>query len=257
MKKMLEDCIRIAQEAGKAIMEVYNSDDFAVEQKKEDGYSSPLTKADKAANKIIEQGLKNISNLPILSEEGDHNQDFGDEFWLVDPLDGTKEFIKKNGEFTVNIALIRDNKPVLGVVYAPAHDVTYATDGSQVFKIKDGQRKTIQALFEGEKPVIVTSRSHLDERTEALLKDIGPHQQISSGSSIKLCLVAEGTAAMYPRFTPTMIWDTAAADAIVRAAGGNVIDADTNKPLVYKPSVNLKNPYFIVTAKNYNLAKDK
>ncbi len=245
---LLEQCIAIAREAGDEIMTIYESDDFGLEIKAD---NTPLTKADIAANKIIEAGLKEISDLPIVSEEGGHDSFDADEFWLVDPIDGTKEFVNRNGEFTVNIGLIQNEQPVLGVVYAPAIDTLYAgIVGEGAYKITPEGKEPIQAVFSGNKPVIVASRSHRDSRLDEFLKPIGEFEEINMGSSLKLCLVAEGKATMYPRFAPTSLWDTAAADAVVRAAGGSVRDADSNIPLGYNPTVNILNPFFIVRTSN-------
>lgn len=243
MRELLDQCVAIAREAGEAIMEIYESDDFGVEIKEN---NTPLTKADLVSNKIIEDGLQKISNLPIVSEEASHDSLGSDEFWLVDPIDGTKEFINRNGEFTVNIGLVKGGEPVLGVVYVPAKDLLYAgIVGEGAFKVDEGKRQEIKAEFTGAVPVVVASRSHRDERLDDFLKQLGEYKEINMGSSLKLCLVAEGKAALYPRFAPTMLWDTAAADAVVRAAGGTTNDLN-GKPLVYLPANELKNPYFIV-----------
>lgn len=244
---VLESIVGIARHAGEAIMEVYESDDFNVELKGDD---SPLTRADKEANDIIVAKLEEMSELPIVSEENTVRTVEG-PFWLVDPLDGTKEFIKRNGQFTVNIALIEDAKPVLGVVYAPAIDTLYAGDVKDgvAFREDESGRREIAAKGSSEAPVIVTSKSHKDERTEALLKAIGPHEEKSMGSSLKLCLVADGSATLYPRLAPTYLWDTAAADAVVTAAGGAVKDLDGER-LSYDPMREMKNPYFVVEGMN-------
>lgn len=246
----LKQLQEIALAAGKAILEVYESDDFGVETKNEDGYLSPLTRADKTANDIIVEGLQKVSDLPIVSEENTTREVSGN-FWLVDPLDGTKEFVKRNGEFTVNIALVQDNQPLLGVVYAPVLDVYYIGDVSakSAVKIENGTLASITAQHHAMPPVIVTSRSHKDERTEKLLGGIGEYSERSMGSSLKLCLVAEGAAMLYPRLGPTSLWDTAAADAVVTAAGGAVKQL-SGEPLVYEPSKQILNPEFIVEAGN-------
>lgn len=250
MQELLNQCIDIARHAGDAIMEIYRSDDFGVEIKDN---NTPLTKADLASNKIIEDGLKQISNLPIVSEEASHDSMGSNEFWLVDPIDGTKEFINQNGEFTVNIGLVKNGEPVLGVVYVPAKDVLYAgVKGEGAFKVEGGAQKPIRAEFTGDVTVVVASRSHRDERLDAFLEKLGDYQEINMGSSLKLCLVAEGKAAIYPRFAPTSLWDTAAADAVVRAAGGNTKDVDGNV-LTYDPGKNILNPYFIVRTANQQL----
>jgi 3'(2'), 5'-bisphosphate nucleotidase len=238
----------IARDAGRAILDVYEGD-FSVEQKED---RSPLTEADSAANEIICAKLAALApGVPILSEElakVDHEKrkDW-QRFWLVDPLDGTKEFINRNGEFTVNIALVDGNRPVLGVVYVPATGLTYfAAAGRGAFKQKGGQvAQAIQARrFGGGKPIVVASRSHAGPETETFLRNLGEHDVVSMGSALKFCLVAEGTADVYPRLGPTMEWDTAAAQCVVEAAGGRVTDLQ-RQPLVYnKPS--LLNPFFMV-----------
>jgi len=247
MKQMLEDCKALARQAGDAIMEVYKSDDFEVEIKN-DSFYSPLTKADKIANKVIEVGLRRISKYPIVSEESNHSVKDSDMFWLVDPVDGTKEFIKRNGEFTVNIGLIKDGKPVLGVVYAPAKKIMYfAAVKIGAYKQEDGKEPVrIVTINRHAVSAVVVSRSHLDEETKKFLHRLGEQRIVSMGSSLKLCLVAEGQASVYPRFAPTSLWDTAAADAVVRAAGGTVTDL-RGRNLVYSPTQSLLNPYFIVT----------
>jgi len=217
-----KDIVAIAKEAGDAIMRIY-SQYFEVEYKKD---SSPLTLADKKANDIIEDGLNQLSvNFPILSEEGKEilyeDRKHWEYFWLVDPLDGTKEFVKKNGEFTVNIALIHKDKPVLGVVYAPALDVCYwAKQGEGAFK--DGQNLPLKAESQRNTYKIVASRSHMSYETQAFIDAIDTQKEkelISIGSSLKICLVAEGEADIYPRLGPTMEWDTGAAHAIINESG--------------------------------------
>jgi 3'(2'), 5'-bisphosphate nucleotidase len=262
---MISIAIAAALEAGNEIMRIYDdpSQDFGIERKAD---NSPLTLADKAAHNCIVRHLE-PTGIPILSEEGAHlpyeERKAWHRLWIVDPLDGTKEFIKKNGEFTVNIALVEDGKPVLGVIYVPATGVLYAG------VVGEGAWKTPQPPLGGEQSsitiklplkggggssfVIVASRSHLTPETEEYIEEMrrmhGEVQLISSGSSLKLCLVAEGTADVYPRFAPTMEWDTAAGDAIARAAGKVVVDAKNGQPLTYnKPD--LHNPWFIVTGTN-------
>jgi len=218
----IKDIVAIAKEAGDAIMQIY-SQDFEVEYKQD---NSPLTLADKKANDIIENRLNQLSvNLPILSEEGKEipyeERKHWEYFWLVDPLDGTKEFVKKNGEFTVNIALIYKDTPVLGVVYAPALDICYwAKQGEGAFK--DGQRLPLKTESQREIYKIVASRSHMSDETQAFIDDIDTDKEkelISIGSSLKICLVAEGKADIYPRLGPTMEWDTGAAHTIVNESG--------------------------------------
>ena len=247
--KYLNPACDIAREAGRRILDVYESG-FEVEEKKN---HSPLTKADRAAHEIICERLELLTpGVPVLSEESDE-VNYGKragwkQFWLVDPLDGTKEFINRNGEFTVNIALIEGNRPVLGVVYVPVTGLTYfASADAGAFKQK-GECE-IQAIhtrrFESGKPIVVASRSHAGPETEAFLKNLGEHDVVSMGSAIKLCLVAEGTADVYPRLGPTMEWDTAAAQCVVEAAGGRVTDLN-RQPLTYNKS-SLLNPSFMVS----------
>ena len=244
---------RIAVDAGNAIMSVYATA-FKVEQKKD---RSPLTEADKQSNNIIEKGLLGLyPNIPVLSEES-ASVDYvvrkkWKKFWLVDPLDGTKEFIKRNGDFTVNIALIENGKPTLGVVYVPVTKVGFVgISDVGAYKIADGKAEKI--VLENNENTnlvrVVASRSHLSTETQDFinkLKDEGKHVVLTSrGSSLKLCMIADGTADVYPRFAPTMEWDTAAAQAVVEAAGKSVLSFPTLQPLQYNKS-NLLNPWFIV-----------
>jgi 3'(2'), 5'-bisphosphate nucleotidase len=236
----------IALEASKAIMEIY-SKDFDVEYKED---KSPLTIADLRANEIICNSLINLyPDIPIMSEENkqidyDIRKNW-DYYWCIDPIDGTKEFIKKNGEFTINIALIFNNEPVLGVVYAPAIDMMFsAKKGLGAFK--NGIKLPIKR--DDNKYKIVASKSHMSEETQKYIENIETKKDkelVSMGSSLKLCLVAEGSADCYPRVAPTMEWDTAAADAIVRESGKMTFHFETNEPLVYNKE-NLLNPNFVV-----------
>jgi 3'(2'), 5'-bisphosphate nucleotidase len=222
----VQDIVTIAKEAGDAIMQVYKQD-FEVEYKQD---SSPLTLADKKANDIIEDGLNQLSvNFPILSEEGKEipykDRKYWEYFWLVDPLDGTKEFVKKNGEFTVNIALIHKDIPVLGVVYAPALDVCYwAKQDEGAFK--DGQKLPLKTADQRNTYKIVASRSHMSDETQVFIDGIDTDKAkelISIGSSLKICLVAEGEADIYPRLGPTMEWDTGAAHAVIIESGSTLV----------------------------------
>ena len=250
---LLNEIVQLARSAGAAIMQVYRSEEFGATSKAD---NSPLTLADLAAHNCIVAGLSKLaSGYPILSEE-DANIPYAvrskwTHFWLVDPLDGTKEFIKRNGEFTVNIALIEDGVPVLGVVYAPVLDVCYyAARGNGAFVQRGDQAaKSIKAVAHkaGAAIKVVASRSHSDARTEALLHKLGEHECISMGSSLKLCLVAEAAAHFYPRLGPTMEWDTAAAHAVVNEADGMVCDI-SEQPLRYNKE-DLHNPEFLVLAK--------
>ncbi|UQB43279.1 3'(2'),5'-bisphosphate nucleotidase CysQ [Thiomicrospira microaerophila] len=247
----IQDIIVIAKRAGEAIMQVYNKD-FSVEFKGDD---SPLTEADKAAHHVIVAGLEALGDVPILSEEGQHlpydERKEWDYFWLVDPLDGTKEFVKKNGEFTVNIALIHQGAPVLGVVYAPALGQCYwAKQGEGAFK--DGQALPLKTNLGRDTYKIVASRSHMSEETQAFvdaIKTDKPKELVSIGSSLKLCFVAEGAADIYPRLGPTMEWDTGAAHAIVNEAGFSLQKYSFEhgyEPHPYNKS-NLLNDWFVVS----------
>ena len=247
---LLDAVERIAREAGNAIMTIY-AREFTVEQKAD---NSPLTEADQAAHHVIARGLKALPlQLPILSEEDAESfsgMDAQGRYWLVDPLDGTKEFIKRNGEFTVNIALIEHGVPVLGVVTAPALGTAYvAAEGIGAFKINtDGQRHAIQVAGQpaaGAAWRVVGSRSHPSPDLAAWLDKLGAHDMLPMGSSLKLCLIAEGKADAYPRLGPTCLWDTGAAHAVVRCAGGRVETLE-GKPLNYSNPAEKLNPHFVV-----------
>lgn len=240
----------IAREAGAAIMTVYAREDFGVQLKSD---NSPLTEADAAAHALISRRLAALTpELPLLSEEdvaGFGGPDAAGRYWLVDPLDGTKEFIKRNGEFTVNIALIAQGKPVLGVVYAPVLDTMYAAaQGVGAFKqTGDGGRSAIRVAEHGQGKVwkVVGSRSHAGDTLPVVLQRLGEHELISMGSSLKFCLVAEGSADVYPRLGPTSLWDTAAAQCVVEQAGGKVVQL-SGEPLGYGNLAVILNPFFVV-----------
>lgn len=246
----LDKIVIIAKEAGDAIMEIYNKD-FQIDYKDD---KSPLTEADTRSNEIICQALEKIyPDIPLLSEEN-KTVDYSirrhwEYFWLIDPIDGTKEFIKKNGEFTVNIALIHKDTPVLGVVYAPAlGDMYKAKKGEGAFK--NQQRMPLQMNRSPKISLnVVSSKSHLSEETQTFIDDLAKTtekiEQVSKGSSLKLCMVAEGSADIYPRLAPTMEWDTGAAHALVLEAGKEVIQFETDEKLLYNKE-NLLNPWFIV-----------
>ncbi|UTD55524.1 3'(2'),5'-bisphosphate nucleotidase CysQ [Halomonas sp. MS1] len=247
---LLDSVERIAREAGDAIMAVY-AREFSVEEKED---KSPLTEADQAAHHVIMRGLQSLPvQLPILSEEdaeGFAGVDSNGRYWLVDPLDGTKEFIKRNGEFTVNIALIENGKPVLGVVTAPALETAYvAAEGLGAFKVEaDGQRHAINVAGQPEAASawrVVGSRSHPSPDLAAWLEKLGKHEMLPMGSSLKLCLIAEGKADAYPRLGPTCLWDTGAAHAVVLQAGGRVETLE-GEPLSYANPSEKLNPYFVV-----------
>lgn len=262
----LSAAIAAALDAGRAIMAIYDAPDtdWGVERKAD---NSPLTRADREAHAIIARRLTEASSLPLLSEEGSHapyaERSAWATLWLVDPLDGTKEFIKRNGEFTVNIALVHEGEPVAGVVYAPATDTLYfGAQGAGAYRVERaaeaattqwgelagrGRRLPLGDPHEGF--VVVASRSHPSPETEAFIAEArrlhGDVRTVASGSSIKICLVAEGTADAYPRLAPTMEWDTAAADAVARAAGARVAGAESGAPLRYNKA-DLHNPHFVV-----------
>lgn len=245
-QNLLEDIAKLARQAGIAIMQIYENEELVVEHKDD---KSPLTQADKAAHEIIMTGLKELTpDVPIISEEDSKHPDLpGNYFWLVDPLDGTKEFIKRNGEFTVNIGLVHINKPVLGVVYVPVQDIMYyGAKGLSAFKKTENEkRERINVSAQPHKPMIfAVSRSHLDDETIKFMESYGKYETISSGSSIKMCLVAEGKADIYPRFAPTMEWDTAAGHAIVLEAGGTIKNVDGTQ-LVYR-KIGFRNSGYIV-----------
>lgn len=249
LSTLVTRAIEAAQEGSKEILGVYNSGDFGEETKSD---NSPLTIADKRAHKRI-SSILDATGLPILSEEGksipyDERKTWS-YFWMVDPLDGTKEFIKRNGEFTVNIALIRKDTPVLGVVAVPVTgEVYYATEGGGAFMRKDGVDRKLEKhaatdlTKEGLR--VVASRSHMNDETKQFIDGLRNPALVSAGSSLKFMLLASGQADVYPRYAPTMEWDTAAAHAIVRELGFEVTQYGTNKPLVYNKE-NLLNPYFL------------
>ncbi len=242
--------VELARQAGAAIMEIY-AEDFSVQEKED---RSPLTKADMAAHQVIVTSLKQLTpEIPVLSEESAQipyeTRRRWARYWLVDPLDGTKEFIKRNGEFTVNIALIEDQRPALGVVHVPVSGISYfAQAGGDAFRQAPGQApQKIQVCPKHRQPVKVAgSRSHAGVDLQRYLEKLGDHEIVSMGSSLKLCLVAEGRADLYPRLGPTSEWDTAAAQAVVEAAGGVVTDTQM-QPLRYNTKDSLLNPYFFVS----------
>ena len=244
----IEEIKNIVLNAGKAVMEIYNKD-FTVEYKDD---KSPLTEADKKSNEIICSSLEKLyPEIPIMSEE---NQQIEYEtrknweyYWCIDPIDGTKEFIKKNDEFTINIALIHKNYPVLGVVYAPAIDKMYWAKKDEGAFL-NGEKLPLKVnTSPNEKLYVVASKSHLSPETQEFIDnlDVKEIEQVSKGSSLKLCMVAEGTADIYPRLAPTMEWDTAAADAVVREAGKITHQFNSDTPVVYNKE-DLLNPWFVV-----------
>jgi 3'(2'), 5'-bisphosphate nucleotidase len=251
----VQEIIRVAQEAGRAILQIYEGKDLDIAFKSD---KSPLTRADMAAHHLIVTELQKLTPaLPVLSEESKsipyQDRHYWDTYWLVDPLDGTKEFISRNGEFTVNIALIQKGTPVLGVVHAPLLELTYfAVRGEGAFRQKsaEGPVKVAVNDYCGGNLKIVGSRSHLGESLKYFLQSLKNHELVSMGSSLKFCLIADGTAHFYPRLGPTMEWDTAAGQCLVEQAGGVVTDLQ-GKPLSYnKP--NLLNPSFVANGTSSN-----
>ena len=248
----IDEIILIAKKAGKAILEVYNSESFEIEIKDD---NSPLTKADKASDEIIEAGLKKIyPDIPILSEEGKEisyeDRKNWDIFWCVDPLDGTKEFIKRNGEFTVNIALIKNGIPILGIIYVPVTDETYfGSEGEGSFKFYNDETKTpimVSSKKMTEALTVVQSRSHSGDEENNFYSNYMINKRLSKGSSLKICLVAEGKADIYFRGGPTWEWDTAAGHAILSCAGGSFVNKDKSE-LKYNKEV-LKHYGFIASS---------
>lgn len=260
LQTILSTAIEAAIAGGKAIMEIYKTEDFGVDMKSD---NSPLTKADIAANNCILDFL-NTTNIPVLSEEGRaipyEERKNWNRLWIVDPLDGTKEFIKRNGEFTVNIALIEDQIPVLGVVFTPVlNELYFATKEIGAYKLTIREGQNISEIIEKAERLplkndrndftIVASRSHMSAETEAFIAEQeklnGKVNLLSKGSSLKLCMVAEGSADCYPRFAPTMEWDTAAGQSICMYAGAKVTDYSTGKMMLYNRE-NLLNNWFLV-----------
>ncbi|WP_181346826.1 3'(2'),5'-bisphosphate nucleotidase CysQ [Thalassobacillus sp. CUG 92003] len=256
----MKHVIQAALEAGQEIMKIYDTD-FDVEYKEDE---SPLTIADQRSHDVIKARLQqHTPEIPILSEEGQHlpyeERKEWKEFWLVDPIDGTKEFIKKNGEFTVNIALVRNGKPVSGVIYAPALDTLYVgEEGKGAYKVQsvlgESEERALEPLPLSRQDTqtirVVASRSHMSDETEAFISELEDQydrvETVSAGSSLKLCLIAEGVADYYPRYAPTMEWDTGAGQAIVECSGGIVNVAEEETPLLYnKPD--LLNPWFVAS----------
>lgn len=267
-RELLVIAVNAALAAGKSIMDIYEDpdSDFNIEKKAD---NSPLTIADKKSNEVIMAALSGL-DIPVLSEEGKHLpysiRRGWKRLWIVDPLDGTKEFIKRNGEFTVNIALVEDGVPMMGVIYVPVLRMLYwgcegvAGKVDNVpgdFTLADYEELAVMSRKlpldnESRGFVVVASRSHMNEETECFidsLRDEHPDiDMVSKGSSLKICLVAEGSADIYPRFAPTMEWDTAAGHAIARAAGCEMWLTDYSAPLRYNKE-DLLNPWFIVSKK--------
>ena len=249
IKELLDPVIKIAYEAGSKIMEIYERD-FSVEEKSD---NTPLTEADMAAHYTIEQGLSNLTpEFPILSEESKpttfEERSSWPRYWLVDPLDGTREFIKRNGEFTVNIALIENNEAVMGFVYAPVVGALYyGAKGLCAYK-REGLEDSVEIEVRKKCPhkvVIAGSRSHASEEFLKFIEKLPDYEIISMGSALKSCLVAEGAADIYARLGPTSEWDTAAAQCIVEEAGGRITRTDMSR-LEYNTKESLLNPHFFV-----------
>lgn len=249
-RELAQEVVQIARHAGAAIMAIYGKADFGVELKSDE---SPLTLADQAANEVICRALEKLPvQYPIISEENKavpyETRKAYDYHWLVDPLDGTKEFIKRNGEFTVNIALIHQGRPVLGVVYVPCFNEAYwGAEGEGAFLEINGEATRLEApsfQLSDEGLNVVCSRSHLNEATQAFVNGLNNPDLVPTGSSLKFLIIAKGQAHVYPRLGPTMEWDTAAAQAVLEQAGGSVISEETQSPLQYNKE-NLLNPHFI------------
>lgn len=253
LKYLCEQCVVIARDAGKKILEIYNKD-FSIEEKED---KSPLTDADIAAHNTIIKSLSSLTpDIPILSEESTklpfEERQSWHTYWLVDPLDGTREFIKRNGEFTVNIALIENHKSIIGVIHVPVLNVDYfAWKQGGSFKSESGSdARAIKVKKLDDNTLIVAgSRSHGSEQMQAYMKNLGDAELLSMGSSLKFCLVAEGRADLYPRLGLTSEWDTAAAHCIVEQAGGYVTRTDMT-PLEYNTKDSLLNPFFFVFGDN-------
>ncbi len=251
LDKLLPKVIDIASDAGAAILEVYESSDFNVETK---GDGSPLTRADRQAHNVIDAGLRALQgDIPVLSEESGEDA-FAQRnnwplFWLVDPLDGTKEFVKRNGEFTVNIALIDQGKPMLGVVYTPVSGVGHfgTLPGGAFRSDASGTNAITVRQIENDRVTMVASRSHAGEAVQAYRQNLASRfndiEVESMGSSLKMCLVAEGKADIYPRLGPTSEWDTGAAHCVVEAAGGQMLQLN-GEPLRYNKA-DILNPWFL------------
>jgi 3'(2'), 5'-bisphosphate nucleotidase len=254
LTELIKVMCAVARDAGAAILQVYGDEDFGVQTKSDD---SPLTRADLAAHNIIVEGLqKRAPGIPVLSEESDAisfaERSSWDQYFLVDPLDGTKEFINRNGEFTVNIALIEKGVPMRGVVFVPVKDVMYTGDQHEGIATvtREGETGSIQVRkLDRASLTVVASRRHGGEALEACLsvlrENFSSIDTTNMGSSLKLCLIAEGEADLYPRLAPTSEWDTAAAQAVVEAAGGKVVDVEL-KELRYNTKDNILNPFFYV-----------
>jgi 3'(2'), 5'-bisphosphate nucleotidase len=248
-EKLIEPVVALAEKAGRAILEVYSTD-FDVQSKSDE---SPLTQADLASHRCIAAGLAELTpDIPIVSEEDGlpafETRSRWERYWLIDPLDGTKEFVSRNGEFTVNIALVVGHRAALGVVHVPVQDKTYVGyEGGGAFVQDAGSApRPIRVAAISSTPVrVVGSRSHRGASLDAFLDALGDYDMVPMGSSLKFCVVAEGGADIYPRLGPTSEWDTAAAQAVVEQAGGQVVTLD-GKPMKYNAKAEILNPHFCV-----------
>ena len=248
--------VDIAVAAGDAIMTVYATDDFEVDVKTDD---SPVTAADLASHNVIVAALDKLTpNIPVMSEESTtlawEERKLWQSYWLIDPLDGTKEFIKRNGEFTVNIAFIHQGRAVAGVVYAPVLDKCYfgSLTGGAWLKHTGVEQALVKKSFENKTvPRVVGSRSHISPGLQSYLEALGEHEMKSVGSSLKFCLLAEGEADIYPRLGLTSEWDTAAAQAVLESAGGKVLQYGSEAALDYNQKSDILNPYFIAYAPHW------
>jgi 3'(2'), 5'-bisphosphate nucleotidase len=257
MNEMMSEIIKLAKEAGKIILGKKQGE-LGVE-KKQDG--SPVTIADKASHEHILAGLNKLTPpIPVISEEGDpervgHRLRAQNEpiYWLVDPLDGTKEFLKENGDYTVNIALVKEGIPILGVIYVPEHRVSYfAATETGSYRQKDGQPPVKITGNKKKRPLkVVASRSHFSKETKEFIDKLGAVELIHRGSSVKICAVAEGSADLYPRLGPTYLWDTAAGCIIAREAGCELVDLD-GKQMFYGLDEGLKKEGFVVKGQGIN-----
>jgi 3'(2'), 5'-bisphosphate nucleotidase len=249
LTSLIEPIVVLAEDAGRAILQVYATN-FEVQSKEDE---SPLTQADLASNQRIVAGLEALQpELPIITEEAGladfEERRSWERYWLIDPLDGTKEFVNRNGEFTVNIALIDNNRPVLGVVHVPVQNKTYVGCDGVGAELREGDKPAapIRVSTASSDPVrVVGSRSHRGASLDAYLARLGEHEMVPMGSSLKFCVIAEGGADLYPRLGPTSEWDTAAAQAVVEQAGGRVVTLD-GKPMTYNAKSDILNPHFFV-----------
>lgn len=245
---MIEDILNIAKAAGREILTIYQQKNPLIQVKAD---QTPVTEADLIANQIICDGLNKISSWPILSEESTclpfSERQKWQRYWLIDPLDGTKEFIQKTDEFTINIALIEKNQPILGVIYAPALQLCYFASANQG-AFKQEKEQSIQKIqtrsYHPQATSIVASRRHGLGQLQIFLSKLGDHTIVQRGSALKCCVVAEGTADVYPRFGPTSEWDIAAGQCILEAAGGAILDF-SGHPLCYNLKESLENPPFL------------